>query len=111
MCYPIKLNGKDLILEDRFNYLYPSISFCESNCIYNSTDFELERVNCYCSPKDGFNLDRVFSSQASDADIQKAKNNQKGSLLKCLFKVSHISNNFGFFYGLIMILIEVGLIL
>ena len=111
MCYPIKLNGKDLILEDRFNYLYPSISFCESNCIYNSTDFELERVNCYCSPKDGFNLDRVFSSQSSDADIQKAKNNQKGSLLKCLFKVSHISNNLGFFYGLIMILIEVGLIL
>ena len=111
MCYPFKLNGKDLILEDRLNYLYPSKSFCESNCIYNSTDFVLERVNCYCSPKDGLNFDRAFSSQASNADIQKVKNSQKGSLLKCLFKVSHISNNLGFFYGLIMILIEVGLIL
>ena len=111
MCYPFKLNGKDLILEDRLNYLYPSISFCESNCIYNSTDFELERVNCYCSPKDGLNFDRAFSSKGPDADIQKVKNNQKGSLLKCLFKVSQIYNNFGFFFGLIIILVEVGLLL
>ena len=111
MCYPLKINGIDLILEDRVAYLYPDFTFCESNCVYNRTDFNLERIICNCSPKDAFNLERQFVSQNTPVDAEKVKNNQKGTLLKCLFKVSNIAHNFGFFYGLIIILIEIGLMI
>jgi len=110
-CYPLKINGIDLILEDRVAYLYPEFTFCESNCVYNRTDFNLERIFCNCSPKDAFNLERQFVSQNTPVDGEKVKNNQKGSLLKCLFKVSNIAHNFGFFYGLIFILVEIGLMI
>jgi hypothetical protein len=109
MCYPFELNGKDLILEDRFNYLFPEYSFCESNCIYNRTDFIEERVICHCSPKREVNFERPFELQKTDATVQKSKDNQKGSLLKCLSKVKKISNSFGLIFGLLIILVEIGL--
>ena len=111
MCYPFEIDGKNLILEDRFNYLYPIFTFCESNCIYNNTDFINERINCNCSPKDQVKLDRTFVYKKSEADIQKVKDNQKSTILKCISKISNLSKNFGFFYGLIVILIEIGMIL
>jgi len=111
MCYPLEINGKNLILEDRFNYLYPSFSFCESNCIYNNTDFISERINCYCSPKDGINLERPFQPLKSEVDTKKIKDNQKGIIFKCLSKLSNLSKNLGFFYGLIIFLIEIGMVL
>lgn len=110
-CYPLKINGKDLILEDRVAYLYPDFTFCESNCKYNKTDFNLERIFCNCSPKEGFNLGREFVAQNPPLDIEAVKSNQKSSVLKCLFKVSNIAHNFGFFYGIIVILAEIGLMI
>jgi len=111
MCYPLEINGKNLILEDRFNYLYPVFAFCEKNCKYNNTDFILERINCYCSPKDQIMLSRPFEYQKSEADVEKIKDNQKSTIFKCLSKISNLSKNLGFFYGLIIILIEIAMIL
>ena len=111
MCYPLEINGKNLILEDRFNYLYPNFAFCESNCKYNNTDFILERINCYCSPKQEIVLARPFDYLKSEADVEKIKDNQKSTIFKCLSKISNLSKNLGFFYGLIIILIEIGMIL
>ncbi len=108
MCYPIEMNGKDLILEDRFNYLYPSQSFCESNCVYNKTDFVYERAICNCSPKDGINFQRTLALEPIATDDKEIKNKQEGSLLKCISKVKKIAT-FGFFYGLIIILVEIGM--
>ena len=109
ICYPFKMNGKDLILEDRLNYLYPYCSFCESNCIYNKTDFISERVYCNCNPKDQINFERNLELMKSDPDMEKIKKAQKASILKCLGKISEISKNFGFFYGLIIILAEIAM--
>ena len=109
MCYPLKINGKDLTLEDRFNYLYPIYSFCESNCVYNKTDFIYQRVYCNCSPKEEVNFERNFELLKVDVDAKTVKDNQKGSILKCLSKVKNISKNFGFFYGLIIFLVEIGM--
>ena len=111
MCYPLKLNGKDLILEDRFNYLYPLYSFCESNCLYDRTDFSTERVYCNCSPKDGVNFQRTFELLDTKANIDDVKKKQKGSILKCLGKISDIGKNFGFFYGFIILLAEIAMLL
>ena len=88
------MNGKDLILEDRFNYLYPIYSFCESNCVYNKTDFIYQRVYCNCSPKEEVNFERNFELLKVDVDAKTVKDNQKGSILKCLSKVKNISKNF-----------------
>ena len=109
ICYPFKINGKDLILEDRLNYLYPFCSFCESNCIYNKTDFISERVYCNCNPKDQINFERQLELMNSNPNMEKTKKDQKASILKCLGKISEISKNFGFFYGLIIILAEIAM--
>ena len=109
ICYPFKINGKDLILEDRLNYLYPFCSFCESNCIYNKTDFISERVYCNCNPKDQINFERQLELMNSNPNMEKTKKDQKASILKCLGKISQISKNFGFFYGLIIILAEIAM--
>ena len=111
ICYPFKMSGKDLILEDRLNYLYPFCSFCESNCIYNKTDFISERVYCNCNPKDQINFDRNLELMKSEPDMAKTKKDQKASILKCLGKISEISKNFGFFYGIIIILAEIAMCL
>ena len=45
-CRGLEIDGKDLVFEDRYKYLYPNDKIlCESNCIMNNTDFELERIN------------------------------------------------------------------
>ena len=111
ICYPLKLNGKDVILEDRFNYLYPLFSFCESNCLYDRTDFTTERVYCNCSPKDGVNFERNFELLDTKANINDVKKKQKGSILKCLGKISDIGKNFGFWYGFIILLVEIAMVL
>ena len=111
MCYSFKLNGKDLILEDRFNYLYPLFSFCESNCIYDKIDFLNERAYCNCSAKDSLNFDRNAELLDNKVDVKEVKKNQKGIIIKCLSKISDTSKNFGFFYGLIIFLVEIAMIL
>lgn len=109
ICYPFKMNGKDLILEDRLNYLYPFSSFCESNCIYNKTDFISERVYCSCNPKDQINFERNLELMNNNPDMAKIQKDQKASILKCLGKISKISKNVGFFYGLFIILAEIAM--
>ena len=54
------IDGKDLVFEDRYKYLYPNNKIlCESNCTLNNTDFELGRVNCLCPYKYILDLKRI----------------------------------------------------
>ena len=109
ICYPFTIAGKDLTLEDRFNYLYSFYSFCESNCVYGRTDFINERIYCNCSPKREVDFNRPYQLMETVENSQKAKDKQKGSILKCIGKISEISKNFGFYYGFIALLIEIGM--
>ena len=60
LCKSVELDGKDLVFEDRYKYLYPNnISLCESNCTMNNTNFELERINCNCTYKETFDFYRI----------------------------------------------------
>ena len=44
-CRSLEIDGKDLVYEDRYKYLYPNNKvLCESNCIMNNTNFDLERI-------------------------------------------------------------------
>ena len=51
ICKSIEFDGKDLVLENRIQSLYPNYSFCESMCTYDYTDFIGERIYCNCTIK------------------------------------------------------------
>ena len=109
ICFPIQIDGKDLVLEDRIKYLYPNYSFCESICTYDYTDFEGERIYCNCSIKSGIDMDRQHGIKIYQINKNETDNNQKGPtnipVLKCVSKAK-ISGNAGFYYCLIFIIIE-----
>ena len=106
ICIGVELNGKDLVLEERYNYLYPNnISLCESNCTMKNTDFDLERINCMCTFKEIFDFNRI------DEDTNNILNDpnfplptQSGGnaqIIKCLSKLGikeGITKNEAFYY-------------
>ena len=110
-CIAVEVDGKDLVLEDRFNYFYPLLSLCENNCTYNHTDFINERIFCDCSYKKEFDFERQYSSL--ELNTNEININQKGNsnivVMKCIANLKYlksITNNGGFLYTLIIILIE-----
>ena len=112
MCTSVKVNGKDLVIEDRINFFYPKLSLCETNCTYNHTDFINERIYCDCSYKTEFDVKRNYSDsfELNTIDIT---NNQKSSsnieVMKCLSnlnKSKSLSKNGGFIYSLIIMILE-----
>ena len=118
MCLSFEINGKDLVLEDRVKYLYPYYSLCEANCTYNYTDFELERIYCNCPLKKEFDLKRERKFIINENNINEIKSKQNGPtnlpVMKCISKLSEkksINKNGGFFYALIIMIFEIGLIL
>ena len=114
ICTPVEVEGKDLVLEDRIQSLFPNYSFCESVCTYDYTDFQGERIYCNCSIKSGIDIDRPHSVKIFELNEEELKNNQKGPtnlpILKCISKAK-ISGNAAFYYCIIFIIVEVGLLL
>ena len=113
ICTTIEINGKDLVLEDRINYLFPHYSLCEQNCTYNHTDFEEERVYCDCSLKTEFDVNRKHENNV-DINENSITLSQDGKsnfpVLKCLYvwkDSNRIINNIALYYFLIVIIIEV----
>ena len=113
ICFPIQIDGKDLVLEDRIQYLFPNYSFCESVCTYDYTDFEGERIYCNCSIKTGIDIQRDHGIQIYQINKNEIENNQKGPtnipVLKCISKAK-IAGNAAFYYCLIFIFIEIALL-
>ena len=116
-CATIEINGKDLVLEDRINYLFPHYSLCEQNCTYNHTDFEEERVYCDCSLKTEFDVNREHNSNVEineNAITLSQEGKSNFPVLKCLsvWKDSNrIKTNIAFYYNLIIIIIEAYLLI
>ena len=111
ICYPIEINGKDLVLDNRISYFYPNYSFCESLCTYDYTDFSGERIYCNCSIKSGLEIDRTQSAKLAEYNKNETDNNQIGPtnipVLKCISKAK-ISGNGGFYFCIIFIAVEIG---
>ena len=114
ICYPIEVDGKDMILENRITYFYPNYSFCESSCNYYKTDFAGERIYCNCSIKNGIDLNRPHTVKLAQYNQNKTDNNQIGPtnipVLKCISKAK-IGSNGAFYFCIILILVEIGLLL
>ena len=89
-CKELEINGKDLVFEDRYKYLYPNNKLlCESNCTLNNTDFELERVNCLCTYKDVFDFNRTeeeINDILNNPDFYlPTQSSTNAEIIKCLF--------------------------
>ena len=114
ICTSIQVDGKDLVLEDRIQYLFPNYSFCESICTYDYTDFEGERIYCNCSIKSEIDIGREHGIKIYQINKNETENNQKGPtnipVLKCISKAK-IAGNGAFYYCLIFILIEIALLI
>ena len=106
LCTGIEIDGKDLVLEDRFQYLYPNGAvLCESNCTFNKTDFDNERVYCKCSYKEGIDFQRKENEKndlINDPNFHLPEQSSGNlEVIKCLKKFSFeksLKNNEAFYY-------------
>ena len=118
-CRGIEINGKDLLYEDRYKYLYPNGKIiCESNCTLNNTDFELERINCLCSYKNEFDFNRVekgendiFNNPNFNIPTQSPYNVE---VVKCIFNftLKQITlYNGAFYYSAVSLLVQISMVI
>ena len=117
-CSSIKINGKDLVIEDRINLLLPHYSLCEKNCTYNHTNFKEKRIYCDCDFKTEFDYYRKHEEniELNEFNISSAKQGTTNfPVLKCTSILSDtnavIKNNYAFYYHIIIIAIEIILLL
>ena len=117
-CRGVEIDGKDLVYEDRYKYLYPNNKLlCESNCTLNNTDFDLERVNCLCKYKEVFDFYRK-EEEANDKFNDPnyfipTQSPANAEAIKCLFKFSlkqAIIKNEGFYICALDISIEIAIL-
>ena len=116
-CRSLEIDGKDLVYEDRYKYLYPNDKIlCESNCIMNNTNFELERIVCLCSLKEDFNISRkddksidIFNDPSINLPTQSKYN---AEVVKCIFNFSlneTIIYNEAFYYSSIITAVQISM--
>ena len=117
ICSGVEINGKDLVLEDRYEYLYPNnVSLCESNCTMKSTDYDLERINCMCTYKEIIDFNRK-DEDTNDIinDPNFYKSSQSGAnaeIIKCLSKIGvkqGLLNNEAFYYSAVVSLVVISM--
>ena len=119
LCKRVEIDGKDLVLEERYNYLYPNnVSLCESNCTMNNTDFELQRINCNCTYKEIFDFYRIDEDKndiLNDPNFPKpTQSNTNAEIIKCLGKIEGkkgIVKNEAFYYTTLIFIVQVSAIL
>lgn len=118
ICTGVEINGKDLILEDRFDNLYPNnYTLCEPNCTFFSTDYELGRINCKCNYKKNPVFKREYPESGDLLNDPDFKNPTQSSsnleVIKCLSKFpgkNSIIKNEAFYYCAVITVAEVSMI-
>ena len=118
-CKELEINGKDLLFEDRYKYIYPNNKLlCESNFTFNNTDFEHERVNLLFTYKDVFDFNRTEEEIIDiliDPDFYlPTQSSNNAEIMKCLFNFTlkqAIAKNEMFYCCTIMIMAQVVCIL
>ena len=118
VCVGVELKGKDLILEDRYDYLYPNnITLCENNCTFYSTDYELGRIACKCNYKKEIDFNREYpetSDLLNDPNfIYPKQSGASGEVIKCLSKFpskDSIIKNEAFYYCTVVTVAEISMI-
>ena len=119
LCKGVEINKKDIVLEDRYKYLYPNnISLCESNCTMNNTDFDLERINCNCTYKEIFDFyrkDEDINDILKDPNYVKMnQSNFNTQIMKCFTKIDlkeGMLKNEMFYFSSVVLLVQLSSII
>ena len=118
ICINAEINGKDLVLEDRFDVLYPNnVTLCENNCFLYYTDYELGRINCKCNYKNNLEFHRIYPESSDLLNDPNFKNPTQSDsnfeVIKCLSKFpgkDSIIKNEAFYYCAFITVVEISLI-
>ena len=102
ICYPLHINNRDVLLEDRHKILYKNISFCEEGCEYDGIDYAMNKVKCICTVKTEYNINNYNVKGNSDKN-KKFKENVFDiniAVMKCymlLTDVKKVKMSIGFY--------------
>ena len=118
LCKNYKVNGKDMLLYDRFYEYYPNISVCSMNCNYLSFDLSTNLIKCICPINQIINLDiygnYIDFSQNIYKNIIKEKRNHNYlknfnfKILKCIKGIkNNLNYNYGFWFMIILLIIQI----
>ena len=118
LCTPIVINGKDLVIEARYDFLYPNnITLCEKNCTLYYTDYELGRINCKCDYKEILDFNREMPAESdllNDPNfVYPSQSGANAEIIKCLSKLpdkDSIIKNEAFYYCLVITAGEIAMV-
>ena len=113
LCKPFNYQNNDIILEDRYNFIYQNYSFCEKGCNSTNIDFEKKIVTCECQVK------QEMSTKNTEPNFQYIDNrdklkNSNIDVIKCtdlIFDFKNKSKNEGFILFFILVIIFIFLII
>ena len=100
-------NNVDMTLKDRRKYIYDKIKnfkFCEEGCYYQSTDDNINFVNCICIAKNAeetLDLEATMDFKFNTLDQENQENYLSKKLLKKLEEIdkNKINDYFNFYLG------------
>ena len=105
-CKPYSYKGDDLILEDRYNFIYQNYSFCEKNCKNIKIDFDKKFITCQCGVKQQMSAENVKPNfQYIDNDEIKSKNIDVMKCTDVIFALNNKTRNAGFIVFLFIIIL------
>ena len=115
ICYPYSENDSktDVILRDRINDIYQNFSLCDSNCQYEEINTETNLIECSCNIKTNITSEKNNNTNFGEMVFTTFKNTNF-AVIKCynlVFSIKGISNNFGFYIFLILIIGHIPLII
>ena len=106
LCKPFSYENNDIILEDRFNFIYQNFSFCEKNCDNAKLDFEKELITCQCKVKPEMSsISAEPNFQYFDINKIKSTNIDVAKCTNIIFSFKNKSKNAGFIIFFILIII------
>ena len=105
-CKSYNYKGDDIILEDRYYFIYQNYSFCEKNCIKTKIDIENKFITCHCGVKQEMSAEiKEPNFQYIDLDDIKSKNTDVMKCTKQIFALNNKTRNAGFILFLFIIIL------
>ena len=113
LCFPyLDKNGNDVILRDRRKDIFQKVDFCDEGCKYKSINYTTNTVKCSCdvTQKTNANEKIIDTTKGTIKDVFTSINLL---VVKCfnLIRWKYLNNNIGFWFGIIMMLTELGMII
>ena len=72
VCFPFEINKSDVMLKDRQEYFFKGMPLCEINCVYDSINYNTNKIKCICETKQHIiNKNKTFPVITADFPKQR----------------------------------------